>query len=213
MTNDGQPQGRGGTRGVTLWFTGLPCSGKSTVSQIIYDELKKRGGRVELLDGDEVRTRLTKGLGFSKEDRDENIRRIGYVCHLLTRNGVIAIAAAISPYRAIRDEVRKMVGSFVEIYADCPLEVCIQRDVKGMYKKALAGEMKAFTGISDPYEPPLHPEVTLRTDQETPEASAARLLRRLEEMGYLAGGAAVPEPYTPEEEAAIRRRLEQLGYL
>ena len=213
MTNDGQPKGQRGTRGVTLWFTGLPCSGKSTVSQIIYDELKKRGGRVELLDGDEVRTRLTKGLGFSKEDRDENIRRIGYVCHLLTRNGVIAIAAAISPYRAIRDEVRKMVGSFVEIYADCPLEVCIQRDVKGMYKKALAGEMKEFTGISDHFEAPLHPEVTLRTDQETPEASAARLLRRLEEMGYLAGGAAVPEPYTPEEEAAIRRRLEQLGYL
>jgi len=212
MTNDGQPKGQALTRGVTLWFTGLPCSGKSTISEIIRDELKKRGHRVELLDGDEVRTHLTKGLGFSKEGRDENIRRIGYVCHLLTRNGVIAIAAAISPYRAIRDEVRKMVGSFVEIYADCPLEVCIRRDVKGMYKKALAGEMKEFTGISDPYEAPLHPEVVLHTDQETAEASAARLLGRLQEMGYL-GGAAVHEPYTPEEEAAIRRRLEQLGYL
>src|SRR3989338_6805156 len=224
MTKDGHPKGQRGTRGVTLWFTGLPCSGKSTIAQIAGEELRRRGHRVELLDGDEVRQHLTKGLGFSKEGRDENIRpihylfhlltprRIGYVCPLLTRNGVIAIAAAISPYRAIRDEVRKMVGSFVEIYADCPLEVCIQRDVKGMYKKALAGEMKEFTGISDPYEAPLHPEVTLRTDQETPEASAARLLRRLEEMGYLPG-AAVHEPYTPEEEAAIRRRLEQLGYL
>lgn len=199
--------------GVTLWFTGLPCSGKSTISQLVYQHLRQAGRKVELLDGDEVRQHLTKGLGFSKEGRDENIRRIGYVCHLLTRNGVVAIAAAISPYRAVRDEVRRMIGSFVEIYLDCPVEVCMQRDVKGMYKKALAGELQGFTGVSDPYEPPLHPELTLHTDKEPPEACAARLLRRLAEMGYLPSVGVPPEPYTPEEEAAIRRRLEQLGYL
>lgn len=207
-----QPR-RPDTRGVTLWFTGLPCSGKSTVAQLVYEHLRAAGRKVEILDGDEVRQHLTKGLGFSKEGRDENIRRIGYVCHLLTRNGVAAIAAAISPYRAVRDEVRRMIGSFVEIYVDCPLEVCIQRDVKGMYQKALAGEMPAFTGISDPYEPPLHPEVTLHTHLESAEASAARLIRRLAEIGYLPGVRVPEEPYTPEEEAAIRRRLEQLGYL
>ncbi len=212
MTKDGKAT-QMVERGVTLWFTGLPCSGKSTVSRLVYDHLKSEGRRVELLDGDEVRRNLTKGLGFSKEDRDENIRRIGYVCHLLTRNGVIAIAAAISPYRAVRDDVRGRIGSFVEVYIDCPLEVCMQRDVKGMYKKALAGELKAFTGVSDPYEPPLHAEVTLHTDREAPAASAARVLRRLTEMGYLPGLHAPQEPYTPEEEAAIRRRLEQLGYL
>ncbi len=183
------------------------------MSQIVRDTLRRQGRKVELLDGDEVRRHLTKGLGFSKEGRDENIRRIGYVCHLLTRNGVIAIAAAISPYRSVRDEVRRMIGSFVEIYADCPLEVCIERDVKGMYKKALAGELPAFTGISDPYEPPLHPEITLQTHGEGPEASAARVLRRLSEMGHLPGARVPEEPYSPEEEAAIRRRLEQLGYL
>ncbi|MFQ5663836.1 MAG: adenylyl-sulfate kinase [Terriglobia bacterium] len=201
------------TRGVTLWFTGLPCSGKSTVSRRVYDQLRAAGVKVELLDGDIVRRHLTKGLGFSKEDRDENIRRIGFVCRLLTRNGVVAIAAAISPYRSVREEVRRLVGSFVEIYVDCPLEVCIQRDVKGMYKKALAGELPQFTGISDPYEPPLLPEVTLATHQETPEESAAKVLRRLSDIGYLPRARAIPESYPPEEEEAIRRRLEQLGYL
>ena len=130
---------------------------------------------------------MTKGLGFSREDRDENIRRIGFVCHLLTRNGVIAISAAISPYRSTRDEVRRLIGSFVEVFVDCPLEVCKQRDVKGMYKKALAGEIAGFTGVSDPYEEPLNPELTLHTDRETPEESAQNVLEWLEEAGYLAG--------------------------
>src|SRR5437867_7241854 len=174
-------------RGVTLWFTGLPCSGKTTVSQLVFDQLQQSGARVELLDGDIVRQKLTKGLGFSREDRDENIRRIGFVCHLLTRNGVIAISAAISPYRSTRDEVRRLTGSFVEVFVDCPLEVCKQRDVKGMYKKALAGEIAGFTGVSDPYEEPLNPELTLHTDRETPEESAQNVLEWLEEAGYLAG--------------------------
>src|SRR5438477_7095337 len=124
--------------GLTLCCTGLPCAGKSTISQMVCDRLQRAGAKVELLDGDVVRQKLTKGLGFSKEDRDENIRRIGFVCHLLTRNGVIAIAAAISPYRGVRDELRHLIGSLAEIYVDCPLEVCKQRDVKGMYKRALA---------------------------------------------------------------------------
>ena len=172
-------------QGVTLWFTGLPCSGKSTVSHLVAQELRNLGCKVELLDGDIVRQNLTKGLGFSKEDRDENIRRIGFVCHLLTRNGVIAIAAAISPYRAIRDEVRRLIGSFLEVHVECPLEVCIQRDVKGMYKKALAGELAHFTGVSDPYEAPLKPDLVLFTHQETPEESSRRVLGLLVASGYL----------------------------
>jgi len=170
--------------GVTLWFTGLPCSGKTTISQILFERLQRSRLKVELLDGDVVRQKLTKGLGFSKEDRDENIRRIGFVCHLLSRNGVIAIGAAISPYRAIRDELRRLIPSFVEIYVNCPLEVCKQRDVKGMYKRALAGELKNFTGVSDPYEEPLHPELVLHTDRETPAESAAKVLEFLQKHGW-----------------------------
>jgi adenylyl-sulfate kinase len=170
--------------GVTLWFTGLPCSGKSTIAQLLIERLQRARLKVELLDGDLVRQKLTKGLGFSKEDRDENIRRIGYVCHLLSRNGVIAIGAAISPYRAIRDELRAMIPCFVEIYLNCPLEVCVERDVKGMYKRALAGELKNFTGVSDPYEVPLHPEVVLNTHEETPEQSAEKVLEYLRARGW-----------------------------
>ena len=170
--------------GVTLWFTGLPCSGKTTISQLVFERLQRSRLRVELLDGDVVRQRLTKGLGFSKEDRDENIRRIGYVCHLLSRNGVIAIGAAISPYRAIRDELRQMISCFVEIYVHCPLGVCVQRDCKGMYKRALAGELKNFTGVSDPYEEPLHPELVLHTDQETPVQSTGKVLEYLQVHGW-----------------------------
>jgi len=170
--------------GVTLWFTGLPCSGKSTIAQLLFERLRGSGLKVELLDGDVVRQKLTKGLGFSKEDRDENIRRIGYVCQLLSRNGVIAIGAAISPYRAIRDELRGMIPCFVEIYLNCPLEVCVQRDVKGMYKRALAGELKNFTGVSDPYEEPLHPELVLNTHEETPEQSAEKVLEYLRVRGW-----------------------------
>ncbi len=172
-------------KGVTVWFTGLSGAGKTTLARAVYDELKRRGYRVEILDGDVVRQYLTKGLGFSKEDRDENIRRIGFVAHLLTRNGVIVLVAAISPYRATREEVRKKIGDFIEVYVNAPLEVCEGRDVKGLYKKARAGEIKNFTGISDPYEPPLNPEVECRTDSERVEESVAKVLGKLEELGYL----------------------------
>lgn len=174
------------TTGFTLWFTGLSGAGKSTISEIVERELSALGRKVEVLDGDVVRTHLSKGLGFSKEDRDTNIRRIGWVCEVLSRNDVIAIAAAISPYRAVRDEVRERHGGrFIEIFIDVPLEVAIERDVKGLYKKALAGEIKGFTGVDDPYEPPLDPELIIHTDQETPQASAARILTALRQLGYL----------------------------
>jgi adenylyl-sulfate kinase len=171
--------------GFTLWFTGLSGAGKSTISEIVEQRLRERGQRVERLDGDIVRTNLSKGLGFSKEDRDENVRRIGFVCQLLSRNGVAAIAAAISPYREIRDEVRSKTDNFVEIYVECPLETLVERDVKGLYKKALAGEIKNFTGVSDPYEPPTNPELVVKTSQQTPEQSAAMILAKLEALGYL----------------------------
>jgi adenylyl-sulfate kinase len=198
-------------RGFTLWFTGLPCSGKSTLAEILAPELMRRGRGVEILDGDVVRTNLTKGLTFSKEDRDENIRRIGFVCGLLSKHGAIAISAAISPYRSVRDEVRSKIENFVEVFVDTPLELCIQRDVKGMYKKALAGEMKNFTGISDPYEPPLHPEILIQTQKESAQESAARILGRLERMGLIEPA---HEPaYTPGEAEKIRERLTKLGYI
>ncbi|HNP69773.1 MAG TPA: adenylyl-sulfate kinase [Kouleothrix sp.] len=174
------------TTGLTIWFTGLSGAGKSTISAILERELRAAGQKVEVLDGDVVRTHLSKGLGFSKEDRDINIRRIGWVCEVLSRNGVFAIAAAISPYRAVRDEVRERhAGRFFEVYVEVPLEVAIARDTKGLYKKALAGELKGFTGIDDPYEPPIDPELVVHTDQETPEASAGRILAALRELGYL----------------------------
>jgi adenylyl-sulfate kinase len=166
--------------GFTLWFTGLSGAGKTTLARLIERRLRDCGARVELLDGDLVRTRLSKGLGFSKEDRDENIRRIGFVCELLSRNGVIAIAAAISPYRSVRDEIRSRIPRFIEVHVNCPLEVLVQRDVKGLYKKALAGEISFFTGISDPYEPPLQPEMKIDSSLETAEESAARIWAMLE---------------------------------
>ena len=180
--------GRGNKRnqGITLWFTGLPCSGKTTVSRQVFERLQRAGKRAELLDGDIVRQRLTKGLGFSKEDRDENIRRIGFVCHLLTRNGVIALAAAISPYRSVRDELRRQIDSFAEIFVHCPLEVCKKRDVKGMYRKALAGELAHFTGVSDPYEEPLNPDLVLHTDRESLEESVSKVMDLLARRGHVA---------------------------
>jgi adenylyl-sulfate kinase len=171
--------------GFTLWFTGLSGAGKSTISEIVEQQLRERGHRVERLDGDIVRTNLSKGLGFSKEDRDENVRRVGFVCQLLSRNGVAAIAAFISPYREIRDEVRSKTENFVEVYVECPIETLVARDVKGLYKKALAGEIKNFTGVSDPYEPPVNPEVVVKTSQQTPEQSAAQVMATLEALGYL----------------------------
>lgn len=172
-------------KGCVIWFTGLSGAGKSTVSTMLADRLRAQGAKLELLDGDEVRTHLSKGLGFSKEDRDENVRRIGYVCQLLARNGVIAIAAAISPYRAVREELRARIPSFIEVYAECPVEVLAQRDVKGLYRRAVAGEIAQFTGVSDPYEPPRDPEVTIRSDQETPEESTERIWATLERLGLI----------------------------
>src|ERR1700676_707491 len=172
-------------QGFTLWFTGLSGAGKSTLANLVADELRRRGHRVEILDGDEVRTNLSKGLGFSKEDRDTNIRRIGWVCRLLARNGVIAISAAISPYREIRDEVRAMHDNFFEVFVQCPVPTLAERDVKGLYKKALAGEIKNFTSVSDPYEEPLNPEVVVCTDRETVAESAGKILAFLEQRGLI----------------------------
>ena len=176
-------------KGFTLWMTGLSGSGKSTITDVLVDKFEERGIPLEVLDGDVVRENLSKGLGFSKEDRDTNIRRIGFVANLLSRNGLVAITAAISPYREIRDEIRKMVtsdgGSFVEIFVKCPIPVLADRDVKGLYKKALAGEIKNFTGVSDPYEEPLAPEVTVESDRESVAEGVEKILRRLTELGHL----------------------------
>jgi len=196
--------------GFTVWFTGLSGSGKTTIAEKLQQILIKRGLKVELLDGDVVRQNLSKGLGFSKEDRDINIRRIGFVCNLLTRNWVVAIASAISPYKAIRNENRALIGNFVEVFVKCPLEVLAERDVKGLYKKAMAGELANFTGVSDPYEEPENPEVICETDKETPEESLHKILTKLEEMGYIS---AKRSDYSPEEEKKIEERLKALGYL
>lgn len=200
-------------QGFTLWFTGLSGAGKSTLANIVAERLRDMDRNVELLDGDEIRKNLSSGLGFSKADRDANIRRIAYVAKLLSRNGVVAITAAISPYREIRDEARQEIRNFVEVFVDCPLEICEQRDIKGLYKKARAGEIQQFTGISDPYEPPLHPEITVHTNVETPEQDADLIISRLADLGYLQG---VPVPagaYSAEEEALVSERLKNLGYL
>ncbi|NEN95669.1 MAG: adenylyl-sulfate kinase [Moorea sp. SIO1F2] len=172
-------------RGVTVWLTGLSGAGKTTITKALEEKLNAKGCKPEVLDGDIVRQNLTKGLGFSKEDRDENIRRIGFVAHLLTRNGVIVLVSAISPYREIREEVRQRIGDFVEVYVNAPLKVCEGRDVKGLYKRARDGEIKNFTGIDDPYEPPLNPEVECRTDQEELSESVDKVLKKLEELNYI----------------------------
>jgi adenylylsulfate kinase len=174
------------TKGVTIWLTGLSGAGKSTIALALAEVLQAQGvQRLELLDGDIVRQNLTKGLGFSKEDRDENIRRIGFVAHLLTRNGVIVIVSAISPYREIRQEVSDRIGDFMEVYVNAPLEVCEERDVKGLYKKARTGEIKQFTGISDPYDSPLSPTVECHTDQESIRDSVEKIIAKMKELGYL----------------------------
>jgi adenylylsulfate kinase len=173
------------TLGATVWTTGLSGSGKTTIARELEKRLHERGVKVEILDGDVVRTNLSKGLGFSKEDRDINIRRIGFVANLLSRNGVIAITAAISPYQAIRDEVREMTDRFVEVYVEAPLDVCESRDVKGMYAKARAGEIKGFTGIDDPYDVPTNPEVVCHTANETISESTGKIVAELEARGYI----------------------------
>ena len=198
-------------KGFTLWFTGLSGAGKTTLAREVEKALRARGMKVEVLDGDVVRQNLSKGLGFSKEDRDTNIRRIGFVCNLLSRNNVVAIAAAISPYRAVRDEVRAQTANFVEVYVECPLETLIDRDVKGLYRKALAGEIKNFTGIDDPYEAPLRPEVAVNTAAESVEESVAKILRKLEELDYVPP--APEDVYSEEETELVEDRLRALGYM
>lgn len=172
-------------RGVAVWFTGFSGAGKSTIANALTKELKDKGYTLEVLDGDEIRENLTKGLGFSKEDRDTNIRRIGFVAKLLARNGVIVLVPVISPYRAIREEMREQIGSFVEVFVNAPIEVCEKRDVKGLYKKVRAGEIGQFTGISDPYEPPTNPEIECRTDLEELDESVAKIMNKLTDLGYL----------------------------
>lgn len=200
-------------QGFTLWFTGLSGSGKTTLARRVEERLRDRGLKVEVLDGDVIRTNLSKGLGFSKEDRDTNIKRIGFVCKLLTRNGVAAIASAISPYREVRDYVRRDIGRFVEVYCRCPVDVLIERDVKGLYQKALDGEIQNFTGISDPYEEPLNPEVIVDTEREAPEESVAKIIAKLEELDYVPQAAGEDEGvYSEKEEKMLEDRLRALGY-
>ncbi len=173
------------SKGVTVWFTGLSGSGKSTITRILEKTLRQRGERVEILDGDVVRTNLSKGLSFSKEDRDLNIKRVGFVCQLLTRHNVIVIAAVISPYKQSRESNRSLIGNFIEVYTKCSVEACAKRDPKGLYKKAQSGEIQHFTGVSDPYEEPENPDVICETENETPEESAQKIVLKLEEFGYI----------------------------
>ena len=175
--------------GSVVWFTGLPCSGKSTLSRLLQESLSGQGVASELFDGDIVRQFLAKGLGFSKEDRMENVRRIAYVADLLARHGILSIVAAISPYQESRNEIRKEVKSYIEIFVDCPLEVCESRDVKGMYKKARAGEIQHFTGVSDPYEMPTNPDLILKTSEESQTDSLFRVLKFLTKNGYVLNSA------------------------
>ncbi len=201
-------------RGTTIWFTGLPCSGKSTIAVEVEKMLKARNFGVEVMDGDEVRANLSKGLGFSKEDRDTNIRRIGYVCKLLSRNGAIAISAAISPYQSVRREVREMIANdanFVEVFVDAPADVCERRDVKGMWALARSGEIKGFTGIDDPYEVPEKAEIICETHNETVEESARIVVRAMEAMNLIEADGKLE--ISADEEAKIQARLKTLGFL
>ena len=172
-------------KGFTAWFTGLPCCGKTTIADKVAAILKQKGYRVERLDGDIVRKGLTSDLGFSKKDRDENIKRVSFVASLLSRNGVAVLATFVSPYGERREKTRKEIGNFIEIYTRCPVDVCMKRDVKGMYKKALTGEITDFTGVSDLYEEPLHPELILDTDKETVDESVKKVLETLKKLGYI----------------------------
>ena len=195
--------------GCCLWFTGLPSSGKTTIAHALEKELRAAGRKVEVLDGDAIRTNLSAGAGFSKEDRLAHIRRIAYVAKLLSRNEVVTICSVISPYREMRDQARAEIPEFVEVFVKCPVEECIRRDVKGLYKKALAGEIKNMTGIQDPYEEPIAPELVIPSSEETVEASVARVVQRMTELGYVDP----PQVYSEEEERIIEKRLGDLGYL
>ena len=199
-------------KGVTVWFTGMSGAGKTALAIPLEEKLRQRGLKAERLDGDIVRQSLTRDLGFSKEDRDMNIERVTFVAKLLTRNGVAVLCSFISPYRAVRARVQEEVGNFVEVYCYASLETLIERDVKGLYEKALAGEIKNFTGISDPYEAPENPDVMIDSGAETIEESLDKVLRKLEQLGYVPP-VEEPEPYTADEEAEVEARLAALGYL
>jgi adenylylsulfate kinase len=194
--------------GFTIWFTGLSGAGKSTLSEAVQRRLNAHGRNVEILDGDVVRTHLSKGLGFSREDRDTNIKRIAFVCSLLTRNGTACISAAIAPYREAREWARKEIGNFVEVYVKCPLEVCRQRDVKGLYKLVDEGKIKNFTGVDDPYEEPENPELVVETDKETVQESVNRIFAKLVELGYLG-----PEYLQAKDDEVVSDRPEALESL
>jgi adenylylsulfate kinase len=183
--NDGRRETPADEGGFTVWLTGLPCSGKSTIAAKLEQYLKGRRRKVEVLDGDVVRQNLSKGLGFSRADRDTNVQRIGFVAHLLSRNGVAVVVAAVSPYAEARQKARAEIERFVEVFVDCPLDECERRDVKGMYKQARTGALGGFTGVADPYEPPLNPEITLHTRDESVEASLGKLLEKLAEFGLV----------------------------
>ncbi len=171
--------------GFTVWLTGLPCSGKSTIARTLARRLLRRGRRVEVLDGDRVRQSLSYGLGFNREDRDRNVLRVAFVANLLARNGVVVIVAVVSPYRAARDEARHSLHRFFEVHVDCPVSECERRDIKGMYKRARAGELRGFTGVDDPYEVPLNPELTVPTNLQSSDESAARVEAALVESQLL----------------------------
>ncbi len=197
--------------GFTVWLTGLPSAGKSTIAHLIASELAKRGHDVEVLDGEEVRTNLSKGLAFSKEDRDTHIERIGYVAKLLSRNRVAVIVAAISPYREVRERIRTTIDHYVEVHVWCPVEICERRDVKGLYARARRGEIPEFTGVSAPYEEPLKPEVVCHTEKETPDQSAAKIISTLEVLTFIEK--VDHSGYLPAEEQEVIKRLQDLGYL
>ncbi len=198
-------------KGFTLWFTGLSGSGKTTLAKALEPVLRERGLKVERLDGDIVRQSLTRDLGFSKEDRDQNIERVTFVAKLLTRNDVAVLCSFISPYIARRDKSREEIGHFVECYVECSLDTLIERDVKGLYRKALAGEIENFTGISDPYEAPPDPEIVVNSGTQTLEESVAIILKRLEELGYLSSDG--ESAYDDDEEKQVEDRLRALGYI
>jgi len=200
-------------RAFTLWFTGLSGAGKSTLSYRVYMELKRRSLKAELLDGDIIRINFSQGLGFSKRDRDINIRRIGFVSYLLNKNDIISIVAAISPYEEVREQNRRLLGDYIEVFCDCPLEILEQRDPKGLYKKAMAGEIANFTGVSDPYEAPGNPEIVLKTGEETEEESFRKVLLYLEDRGQIRPRAECRCcDYTDEDELALRSHLAGLGF-
>lgn len=200
-------------KGFTVWLTGLSGAGKSTLSRLLGEKLTEYGRSVEILDKDIISTNLCQGLSFTQEDRDISVQRIAFVCKLLTKNGVAVLSPAISPYREAREMARKEIGNFVEVYLKCPLEVCVERKVKGLSERALKGEMQEFEGISDSFEEPVDPEVVVETDKETVEESANKVIQKLLELGYLSQTGSAGHVYSPEEEDKIKERLSRLGYI